>query len=106
MKLNKFLEFVLKIITIVLMVLLAIVLIIVVAKVIKANEFDSEKYEIVEYTVNRGDTIWSIGEQHKIPSEDVRRWIFEVEKLNEKDLDIIQPRQVIYIYSAIEGGEN
>lgn len=105
MRFNRFLEFLFKVIVIILVTLLAIVTIVVIAKVIHANEFHADRYEIVKYVVNRGDSIWSIGEEHKVPGEDVRRWIFEVEKLNETDLDVIQPRQVIYIYSVVEEGD-
>lgn len=83
------------------LIILAVVVIVIVVKTAPIfHQFDTDKYEIQPYTVSYGDTIWDIGMQNKLPSEDNRQWIFEVEKLNNLDLTKLSIGQQIMIYTA------
>lgn len=82
----------------VILVVIAIVLVVKITPIF--HQFNTDKYEIQSYTVSYGDTIWDIGMQNKLSSEDNRQWIFEVEKLNNLDLTKLSIGQQIMIYTA------
>ena len=43
---------------------------------------NKEEAEIVDYTISRGETLWSIAEENKAEKEDVRQYIYDIKKLN------------------------
>lgn len=52
---------------------------------------------ISEYTVVRGETLWSIASENKKDGQDIREYIYELRKINELDDCIIYPGEVIKI---------
>jgi len=43
--------------------------------------------------VQSGDTLWGLGERYAPPVTDLRRWVFEVERLNGMTSSVILPGQ-------------
>lgn len=56
---------------------------------------DSTNYE--DYIVNVGDTLWTIAAENKKADEDIRKYIFELQKVNGLDDCMIYPNQTIKI---------
>lgn len=50
----------------------------------------------IEYTVYKGDTIWSIAQKHNI-YRDVREMVYEIKKINNNTDSLILPGEVIKI---------
>jgi nucleoid-associated protein YgaU len=57
----------------------------------------AEEYDTVTVTVESGDTLWSIAEQHAPNSMDLRDYIYMMYKLNEGLTPNIQPGTGIII---------
>ncbi|MCB2224017.1 MAG: LysM peptidoglycan-binding domain-containing protein [Actinobacteria bacterium] len=49
------------------------------------------------YLVVGGDTLWDIAAAHTTPGEDVRRVVYEIQRLNDLDGSVIQPGQVLQV---------
>ncbi len=47
------------------------------------STMDRVQWEQEAYIVEKGDTLWGIGEKHCPDSVDIREWIEEVRKINE-----------------------
>ena len=60
------------------------------------SSFNESEYEVINYTVESGDTLWNLGLQFKAEYTDVRDWIEAVKMLNgiNADLSIGQNIQV------------
>ena len=58
---------------------------------------NKEEAEIVEYTISRGETLWSIASKYTPDSKDVRETIYEIKKLNNMEDSNIYENQVIKI---------
>jgi nucleoid-associated protein YgaU len=43
--------------------------------------------------VHAGDTLWGLGRRYAPPGEDLRRWIFDVERINDLAADGLRPGQ-------------
>ena len=52
-------------------------------------------YETV--TVQPGDTLWSIAERHMDDSKDIRKFIYEIKKLNNVSADTLTAGQKLMI---------
>ena len=86
-----------KLISLILIIILLIGFIFIIVK-----EFDKQNtlqgdYEIIEVSVHSGDTLWNIGKKYCSDKDDIRLWIFEVNKLNNTDSNL-QVGQVLKIY--------
>jgi nucleoid-associated protein YgaU len=44
-----------------------------------------------------GDTLWDIAAEHTAPGEDVRRVVYEIQRLNGLDGSVILPGQVLQV---------
>lgn len=51
---------------------------------------DKNDYYYYCYEVQAGDTYWTIAEEYKMPDDDIREWIKEVQKLNNVDYTYLQ----------------
>lgn len=61
--------------------------------------FTSAKENVIyeDYTVTAGDTLWSIASENKKDGQDVREYIYELQKVNELHDCMIYPNQTIKI---------
>ena len=57
----------------------------------------NEEAEIISYTVSKGDTLWTIAQEHKADSKDIKQYIYELKKLNNMTNSNIYERQTIKI---------
>ena len=74
---------------------LAILLIIIYA--IFSNVIAKENRQVMQYTVGKGDTIWSIAKEHKQEKEDIREYVYEIQKMNNMFNSNLAEGQVIDI---------
>lgn len=49
------------------------------------------------HLVVAGDTLWDIAAEHTTPGEDVRRVVFEIQRLNDLEGSMIHPGQVLRV---------
>ena len=49
------------------------------------------------HLVVSGDTLWGIAGEHTAPGEDVRKVVFEIQRLNGLDGSVILPGQVLQV---------
>ncbi len=49
------------------------------------------------YRVVGGDTLWDIASGYTVPGEDVRRVVFEIQRLNDLDGSVIIPGQMLRV---------
>jgi len=61
-----------------------------------AEAFD-DAAQSVAHRVTIGDTLWDVAAEHTAPGEDVRRVVFEIQRLNDLDGSLIFPGQVLQI---------
>ncbi len=54
-------------------------------------------YEVCEFTVSEGDTLWGIAELYTDGSVDIRKYIWEIKKLNGMGTAELMPGDVIII---------
>ena len=61
--------------------------------------FTNAKENVIyeDYTVTVGDTIWSIASENKKDGQDVREYIYQLQKVNGLDDCMIYPNQTIKI---------
>lgn len=67
---------ILKIIGIIVIILLSIY-----AIILRINE-KQINYTEIEYTIESGDTLWSIAEEYANENEDLREYIYKIKKVN------------------------
>ncbi len=53
--------------------------------------------EIIDYTISKGETLWSIAGEYKEKNEDIRQYIYDIKKLNNMTDSTVYPGQVIKI---------
>lgn len=58
---------------------------------------DKEK-EVICYTVSQGETLWSIAKQYIDEKTDIRKYIYEIEQLNNMETATIYAGQTIQLY--------
>lgn len=66
--------------------------------VLFSNVIAKEERELVDYTVCQNDTIWSIAKEHKEEDEDIREYVYEIQKINNLVNKDLSDGQVIKIY--------
>jgi len=61
--------------------------------------FTNAKENVIyeDYTVTVGDTLWSIASENKKDGQDVREYIYQLQKVNGLDDCMIYPNQTIKI---------
>ena len=62
---------------------------------------NKEEAEIVEYTISRGETLWSIAEENKAEREDIRQYIYDIKKLNNMTDSTVYEGQTIQIKKGL-----
>ena len=72
----------------------------VVTFVFNGNTNANEKYNVTSVTVECGDTLWSIAQEHKSDGKDIREFINEVSEFNQIDNASILIGQTIFIPMA------
>lgn len=82
--------------------LVALLVIMYITAFYKINKpMDLDDYCIEKYTVEKGDTLWSICYEYTDEHTDTRVWVNEVKKLNNIDnLSFLYPGDTIYIYAS------
>ncbi len=58
---------------------------------------NKEEAEIVDYTISRGETLWSIAEENRAEKEDIRQYIYDIKKLNNMTDSTVYENQTIKI---------
>lgn len=82
-------------------VVLSGLFVVAIARVIDAHTLHEDKYEITDYHVREGDTLWNIASRYVANGDDVRVWILAVEKLNNIDNgNSLCAGTIIKIYAA------
>ena len=82
-------------------VVLSGLLVVAIASIIDAHTLHEDKYEITDYHVCTGDTLWNIASRYVANGDDVRVWILAVEKLNNIDNgNSLCAGTIIKIYAA------
>lgn len=73
--------------------------------VFASDNFTEENYVQVDYAIQKGDTLWSIGRENCYEEDDLREWVWEVEQLNNihnEAVGHLYVHQVITIYKSIK----
>lgn len=53
--------------------------------------------EIIDYTINKGETLWNIAKEYTPDNKDIRQTIYEIKQLNNMTDSTIYPGQTIKI---------
>jgi LysM repeat protein len=70
-------------------------LLLIISKVYKNIPVNAEKnYKTEIYYVSSGQTLWSIGKGYTKNTDDIREWIFEVNKINNINGDIYAGQKI------------
>ena len=64
-------------------------------------QIDTSEYEVTEYYIRQGDTLWTLGQDLKHENDEVRAWIAAVKELNQMEDSCIKAGDVIKVYIAI-----
>ena len=64
-------------------------------------QIDTSEYEVTEYYIRQGDTLWTLGQDLKHENDDLRAWIAAVKELNQMEDSCIKAGEIIKIYIAI-----
>lgn len=75
---------------------LTLILLLLLPLSLKVMQHKSEKFKFVEYTVQPGDTLWSIAGEFNQPGKDVRELIYNIRKVNDIS-PVIHPGQVVLV---------
>lgn len=57
--------------------------------------------ELINYTISRGETLWSIAEENKAGNEDIRQYIYDIKKLNNMTDSTVYEGQQIQIKKGL-----
>lgn len=68
---------------------------------ISVAKSNKEEAEIIEYTISRGETLWSIAEENKAEKEDIRQYIYDIKKLNNMTDSAVYEGQIIQIKKGL-----
>ena len=63
-----------------------------------SNVIAKEERELIDYTVCQNETIWSIAKEHKEENQDIREYVYEIQKINDLFNQDLSDGQVIKIY--------
>ena len=63
-----------------------------------SNVIAKEERQVIDYTVSKNETIWSIAKEHKKEDEDIREVVYEIQKINNLFNQDLSNGQVIKIY--------
>lgn len=68
---------------------------------ISVAKSNKEEAEIIDYTISRGETLWSIAEENKAEKEDIRQYIYDIKKLNNMTDSAVYEGQIIQIKKGL-----
>jgi len=74
-----------------------ILLIVIVTTAIRLSSKEDKGYELTNYIVRTGDTLWSIAETYAPEDMDIREYIYFIEEDNELTNKIIYPNMNLTI---------
>lgn len=77
--------------------IIALLLIIVAIIAIRLSNKEEKEYELTNYIVRTGDTLWSIAEKYAPEEMDIREYIYFIQEDNELTEKIIYPNMNITI---------
>lgn len=77
--------------------LVAILLIVVVVIAIRLSNKEEKGYELTNYIVRTGDTLWSIAEKYAPDDMDIREYIYFIEEDNSIENKSIYPEMELKI---------
>lgn len=64
----------------------------------KSNTLEAE---YIDYTITKGETLWSIAEENKAEKEDIRQYIYDIKKLNNMTDSAVYEGQIIQIKKGL-----
>ncbi len=70
-----------------------------ISKAFANNEVETTE---ITYTVSQGETLWTIAKKYKLNDQDIRDYIYKVEKINNMDSAKIYEGQVLKILTYKE----
>jgi LysM repeat protein len=76
---------------------LVVILLLVLVGTVGAATPDDRPAATATHLVTTGDTLWDIAAAHTLPGDDVRRTVYEIQRLNELSGSVIVPGQVLQI---------
>lgn len=84
------------------MMLIAVILLIVITACanIEEEKFNTADYYTEMYYINKGDTLWEIGQEYKAKNDNLSDWISAVKSLNGMTSSGLIAGQYIRIYVA------
>ena len=68
---------------------------------ISVAKSNTPEAEIIDYTISRGETLWSIAEENKAEKEDIRQYIYDIKKLNNMTDSAVYEGQIIQIKKGL-----
>ena len=77
--------------------IIAMILIVVVITAIRLSNKEEKGYELTNYIVRTGDTLWSIAETHATEDMDIREYSYFIEEDNELKNKLIYPNMNLTI---------
>ena len=80
----------------IIMILLIVISIYAITK--RYSELNSANYSEVEYTVQTGDTLWSIAEQYANVHQDLREYVYKIKQVNNISTSNLEVGQTIIIF--------
>ncbi len=83
------------------LIIIVISIIILVNTIINKTEY-TEKYKTIY--ISEDETLWSIAEEYKKPTQDIREYIYEIKKINNMESATIYEGQelTIIIYEEVK----
>lgn len=75
----------------------AIVIIAFIVFAITSRSISKDKRQYEEYTVQAGDTLWSIATEYKDEKQDTREYIYEIKKINNMTTSELKANEKITI---------
>ena len=64
---------------------------------ISVAKSNKEEAEIIDYTITKGETLWSIAKEYTPNSKDIRQTIYEIKQLNNMSDSTVYENQTIKI---------